>query len=368
MYPPGAWTGAMQGELVAMRLFDLGAEVDLAAIRTLAGQAPRPAPLEPVSSAPPSTVFARPLEVTLTPAASEPAGVRVEVRIHALGALAVRFRVPLDVPGLADLHRVRAGVRVDGQELDAYASALVRRLQQEVAAALHDAYATIVAPERYDVYCVHVAPREVPVFLQRDGDAIAQLISDSSGQDLTPARRAAAAKHTLQYTPGDAVVIGWDHALILDERGQYEDVLDVMELANAELLEFRTYDEALDRRLESSFQALDRLWRPGGLFRSARAALQDISRLRVEFARLTDNLHDTGKVFGDWYTAQLHRALRERFHLASWEQAVATKMDTLEDMFHLAQEEANHRRSLVLEVAIVLLFVLDLFLLFRVET
>jgi hypothetical protein len=34
-------------------------------------------------------------------------------------------------------------------------------------------------------------------------------------------------------------------------------------------------------------------------------------------------------------------------------------------MFHLAQEESNHRRSLILEVLVVLLFVLDLIILVR---
>src|SRR4029077_10603846 len=46
--------------------------------------------------------------------------------------------------------------------------------------------------------------------------------------------------------------------------------LDVMELANLELLEFRTYDAYLDDRLDEAFDALDRLWAPRGLFRSAR--------------------------------------------------------------------------------------------------
>ncbi|MEA3203573.1 MAG: hypothetical protein QOI63_1248, partial [Thermoplasmata archaeon] len=107
------------------------------------------------------------------------------------------------------------------------------------------------------------------------------------------------------------------------------------------------------------------LWGRGGWLRSARSALQDISRVRAETTRLTDNLHDTGKIFGDWHTAQLHHRLQQRFHLASWERAVKAKMDALEDMFHLAQEESNHRRSLILEVLVVLLFVLDLIILVR---
>lgn len=353
-------------ELVCMRLFDVGAEVDLLAVPSLAGLTPNPAPLQAKSSLPRSTAFPRPLEAVLpAPEASIP-GAKVEVRLHALGVLAVRYRVAIDAPGIGGLDAVLHGLRIGGQDIDDAAKAMADRVRTEVAAALLEPYEPRIAPESYDVYCVQLPPEQVPRVLAEDADAIAQLISDSAGQPLTGMRRAAAAKHTMQYTPGDAVIVGWDHAVILDGDGEYEDVLDVMELANAELLEFRTYDDYLDRRLETAFGALDRLWRPGGLFRSARATLRDISQLRVEFARLTDNLHDTGKVFGDWYTAQLHRRLHDRFHLSSWERAVETKMDTLEDMFHLAQEEANHRRSLVLEAAIVLLFILDLVILVRV--
>ena len=349
-----------------MRLFDVGAEVDLRAVTSLAGLPPNPAPLVAKSPLPRSTAFPRPLEVVApVPEASVPAA-KVEVRLHALGVLTVRYRVAVDAPSIAGLDATMQGLRIGGQDVNTAAEAMARRVRLEIAGALREPYEPRIPPESYDVYCVQLTPEEVPRVLAQDADAIAQLISDSAGQPLTGLRRAAAAKHTLQYTPGDAVIVGWDHAVILDGPGEYEDVLDVMELANAELLEFRTYDDYLDRRLETSFEALDRLWRPGGLFRSARGTLRDISRLRVEFARLTDNLHDTGKVFGDWYTAQLHRRLHDRFHLSSWERAVATKMDTLEDMFHLAQEEANHRRSLVLEVAIVLLFVLDLAILVRV--
>lgn len=356
----------MRVELVCMRLFDVGAEVDLAVVRTLAGLAPSPAPLETRSPLPRSTAFPRPLEVVLPVDANMP-GAKVEVRLHSLGVLAIRYRVTFDAPAILGLDASLHGMRIGGQDIDSAAATLAARVRAELASALHDPYEPRIAPESYNVYCAQVPPEDVPRLLAQDADAIAQLISDSAGEPLTGLRRAAAAKHTLQYTPGDAVIVGWDHAVILDAAGEYEDVLDVMELANAELLEFRTYDDYLDRRLETSFGALDRLWRPGGLFRSARGTLRDISRLRVEFARLTDNLHDTGKVFGDWYTAQLHRRLHDRFHVSSWERAVATKMDTLEDMFHLAQEEANHRRSLLLEVAIVLLFVLDLVILVRVE-
>ena len=355
----------MDGEIVHMRLFDLGAEVDLARVGPLLGKAPQPAPVEAQSAVPPTSKFPQPLEVRMVPDAA-PRGSVAEVRVHGIGVVVVRLRWPVQVAAMTDLAAASHAVTLEGLDVDAWARRLAERVKVDLGTALRDPYEVAVQDERYVAYCVHARPDDVSALLQKESVAIAQLTSDSVGQDLVPARLAAAHKHAMQYTPGDAVVLGWDHAVILDEPGQYEDVLDVMELANLELLEFRTYDAHLDVRLEQSFSAIDRLWAPGGLFRSARSALRDISRLRVEFARLTDNLHDTGKIFGDWYTAQLHRRLHDRFHLASWERAVASKMATLEDMFHLAQEETNHRRTLVLEVMVVLLFVLDLVLLFQI--
>lgn len=355
---------AVRGEVVHMRLFDLGEEVDLARVERMRGAEPTRAPLVTHSPSPPTLRSPTPLEVSFPMQADGGQAIRVEMRLHGVGVLTVRARWAVEVAALAGLGGLAQSLRVGGRPFEEFADGLARELRVELGLAppLPDG----VAPERYLVYALHLAPAEVPELLQRERPTLAQLVADAPGETLVPERLASAWKHTLQYTPGDAAIFGWDHAVVLDGPGEYEDVLDVVELANLELLEFRSYDADLDRKLESSFVALDRLWARGGLFRSARTALAEISKLRVRFARLTDNLHDTGKLFGDWYTAQMHRRLHERFHLASWESAVASKMETLEDLFHLAQEEANHRRTLILEVMIVVLFVLDLAILVRV--
>ncbi|MHB1260563.1 MAG: hypothetical protein ACYC2H_02480 [Thermoplasmatota archaeon] len=354
----------MRGEVIHMRLFDLGEEVDLEGVTRMHGAVPSRAPLVTHSPSPPTLRSPTPLEVVFAVAADRGQAVRVELRLHGVGVLAVRARWAVEAEAVGSLGELAQALRIGGQPFEAYAEGLAGELRGELG--LPAPSADGVEPERYLVYALHLAPGDVPDLLQRERAALAQLVADAPGESLVPERLASAWKHTLQYTPGDAAIFGWDHAVVLDGPGEYEDILDVIELANLELLEFRSYDADLDRKLESSFVALDRLWARGGLFRSARTALAEISKLRVRFARLTDNLHDTGKLFGDWYTAQMHRHLHERFHLASWEKAVASKMETLEDLFHLAQEEANHRRTLILEVMVVVLFVLDLAILLRV--
>lgn len=354
----------MRGEVVHMSLFDLGAELDLDRVQAILGRTPEAAPLVSRSPTPAYAALPRPREVRFggPDGPADGARAQVEVRVHFVGVAVVRIRIPFEVEGVADLAPLFAGMRVRGVPPKEAARRWFEELRPDLEAATVEPYPALAEPETYTVFCV--TDGDPQVLLGRDRDTVAALIAGEPPGRLVPAIVDSALKHTFRYYRDDAVVMGWDHALVAARPGQYEDVLDVMELANLELLEFRTYDDYLDRRLDASFAALDRLWAPGGLFRSARGALKDISELRVDFARLTDNLHDTGKLFGEWYVAKLHSHLREAFHLASWERAVATKMQTLEDMFQLAEEEANHRRNLILEAMIVMLFVLDLLLLF----
>lgn len=352
-------------ELVHMRLHDLGAEVDLDRVSRVLGRPAHHAPLVANSAAPPYSTFPQPKEVAFPWEEAPGVGATVEVRVHAVGAVAVRFRWEVEAGALADLRSLAAPPAGVPGGIDAAAAQVVERVRRELAPALHAPYVTKVAPERYLAYCVQGSADEAARLLAQERGWVAALVADEPRETRLPARLEASFRHLLQQDDGHAVIPGWDHAVILAPPGRYEDMLDVMELANLELLEFRTYDAYLDERLERAVEAVDRLWARGGWLRSARTALQDISRVRAEVTRLTDNLHDTGKVFGDWYTAQLHQRLQARFHLPSWERAIKAKTDALEDMFHLAQEEANHRRSLILEVMVVLLFVLDLLILLR---
>jgi hypothetical protein len=352
-------------ELVHMRLHDLGAEVDLRKVGTMLGLPAHHAPLVANSAAPPYSTFPQPKEVTFPWEQAPGLGATVEVRLHQVGAVTVRFRWHVEAETLAAIRALAAPPPGVDLSVDAAAADIVARVRQDLAPALHTPYVTQVAPERYLAYCIETQPGDAERMLAEERGWIAALVANEPRETHLPARMEASFRHLLQQDDGQAVIPGWDHAVIMARHGGYEDVLDVMELANLELLEFRTYDAYLDERLDQAVAAVDRLWARGGWLRSARTALQDISRVRAEITRLNDNLHDTGKIFGDWHTAQLHQRLQARFHLGSWERAIKAKMDALEDMFHLAQEEANHRRSLILEGLVILLFVLDLLILLR---
>ncbi|HET6399149.1 MAG TPA: hypothetical protein VFH47_06315, partial [Candidatus Thermoplasmatota archaeon] len=286
----------------------------------------------------------------------------VELRVHAVGAVVVRIRVPFQGVPFERFDEEVEAIRIGGLPLAEVSRQLLDRVVGELRPAFVEPYDVRVDPERYIVHCITAGADATELVTTRRRE-MAALITGEPDEVLAPNIVDSALKHTIRYYEHEVIVVGWDHAVIVARPGTYEDALDVMELANLELLELRTYDTYLDRKLDQSFRTLDRLWAPGGVLRSGRKVLREISALRVDFARLTDNLHDTGKFFGEWYLAKLHSHLRDSFHLYEWEKAVDAKMDTLGDMFHLAGEEANHRRATVLEAMIVLLFILDLYIL-----
>jgi hypothetical protein len=357
----------MRSETISLLIFDVGAEIDLASVRRLLGLVPEKAALVSRGRSPPYAAFPMPLEVR---AGAEIFGVKeappnsvVEIRVHAIGAVALRVRVAKEIDTVRDLV-LTTQIQGEADALRRGLSELGSRVISELRGAFIDPYDIVVEPEPYTIYCLgEGAPRADRLLGKHARDLAALVWGEHHPERLSETAITYASKSTVQYAEDDLVVAGWEHAVVVSVREPYEDVLDVIELANLELLEFRTYDAYLDRRLDQSFHALGRLWGARGLFRSARGILEDISGVRLEIARLADNLHDTGKLFGDWYLAKVHQRLEERFHLAEWQEAVATKMATLEDMYQLAGEEVNHRRTIVLEAMIVLLFVLDLILL-----
>lgn len=351
----------MRGRLVALVVGDLGAEVNLDGVSTLLGRPARRTDTARRRPAPASQALPRPLLVRPAPLAGLPPGAEAEVRLHDVGAVAVRVVVPFEVAGLSEVLQHPA-VRATLTARTDLLATLLATLRPEIGGAAFGAYDVDVAPEYYAVFCFEDVE---PPALHADGQALAALlVADAHPLVLSDATMRDALRRSLSYSTRDEALIGWDHAVLCDEPDGFDEAIDIMEHANVQLLELRVLDQLLDRRLEFAYGNLDALWARGGVFRSARRALADLSILRADLARVRDNLHDTDKTVGDWYQSKLYRLLRDRFHLQDWHGAVQAKMDSLEDAFQLAGEETNHRRALVLEAMIVLLFVLDLLLLF----
>ena len=104
------------------------------------------------------------------------------------------------------------------------------------------------------------------------------------------------------------MVVDWDAALIIDQPQNFDETLYVMELANLQLAELEAYDRLLD-------ESLDRAYRDLAIAAVARAqadVMRELREIRIDLARLNDELSNITKFFGDWHLARIYQALSSR--------------------------------------------------------
>jgi hypothetical protein len=158
----------------------------------------------------------------------------------------------------------------------------------------------------------------------------------------------------LSYYDHDMVVVDWDAAMILDQPRNIDETLYVMELANLQLAELEAYDRILDEAVERSYRDLNKSTLSG-----RGSILSQLGEIRIDLARLSDELSNITKFFGDWHLARVYQALSSRFHLADWHKSIDEKLKTLDDLYQLLKQNQNNRWMLILELTIVFLFVVD---------
>jgi len=132
-----------------------------------------------------------------------------------------------------------------------------------------------------------------------------------------------------------------------------------MEIANLQLAELEAYDRMLDDSLDRAYRDL----RSRSL-KSRAHVLRELRELRIDLARFSDELSNITKFFGDWHLARTYQALSARLHLGDWHQSIDKKLQTLDDLYGLLAHDRMNRLMLILEVTIVLLFIVDLVLIF----
>ncbi|HYG24255.1 MAG TPA: hypothetical protein VEH04_15865 [Verrucomicrobiae bacterium] len=357
------------GEVVYIYAFDVAYEMSRQPVRELLGQPVAQFVVDASKRSPRQLFFYRPQMVRLPPLERiGPGGpVRAEcvVKLLPVGAISITMRVPFEVDRIDDLIRFH-----DLQFSNGSLHEEVRRLAEEVRRELSPYFVRpierIVEEEAYTVFCIE-SPKiddarriNAEQWWRTHRRAVASLLTQ--GPDVDHLSRQEADESTgryLSYYEHDLVVIDWDAALIMDERKHFDETLYIMELANLQLAELEAYDRILDDSLERSYRDLST--------RSTRgrsATLKDLRELRVDLARFNDELSNITKFFGDWHLARIYENIAARFHLADWHKTLDRKLQTLDDLYQMLSHDRTNRWMLILEATIVLLFIIDLIVLF----
>ncbi|MEA2788261.1 MAG: hypothetical protein QOG73_667 [Acetobacteraceae bacterium] len=180
-------------------------------------------------------------------------------------------------------------------------------------------------------------------------------LSQGARQDLL--------RHRYSYYTDDMVVLTWDRAFIYEPRGD-TDVTDVLEVANAQLLEMRYYDELLDAELPRMYdlvEAARRRWALPGARRFADLARR-LYTMVAEVTELTEKVDNALQVTEDVYLARIYAAALELSRVSTVSAAVDRKLSIIRGTYSALYDEASSSRSSLLEIIIVVLIAVEIVL------
>ena len=349
------------GRATLYRLYDLGYDIDLGRAAELVspdavGQR-RPRRGEAAAIVTPRP----PLMVDLV---TEPA---VTAAVFDFGVVSMRLRLAPEREGTwADFVRFGAGVH-NGPELRAQLDRCVRELLERLRpAVVRPAVAGVT--EEYIVFRAgRLSGPDGATFdpSRLPADALARLLLNESRplslsalQDLLP--------HRFSYTTEDFVALTWESALVVEPDLEDEDVEYVLEFANAQLLELRVFDALLDAELPRLYDrvAAVRTASPVQVARPYRRLLAGLQTQVADVTEIIERAENALKVTDDVYLARVYSAALEIFRGAAWRRGIDRKLDIMRDTYAMLNAESQAIRGEALEIAIVLLIVLEVVLSF----
>jgi hypothetical protein len=353
----------VDGDAVVYRLFDVGYEISLdRVLELLATQAPaRVRPVRGEAQAlqipnPPITVILGTEEVVL---GGERLTVEVSARIFDFGVVSLRARVPAP-PASSWLGFVDFGEQLDGAAvipslLDGHLQSLVTRIRSCIER-------PAIAPQTEDYIVYRVArladAQGVPVLPAMLHDALVSPLLLNDRRTLSVEAMRELLPHRFSYTAEDLTILTWDNALIVDASLVDTDVQFILEL--------RFYDATLDAELPRMYDRIEAA-RPGSrkfAFFSRRFAplLAELQRTVADSTELVERVENALKVTDDVYLARIYASALELFRGRTWRAGIDRKLAIIRETYSMLNDEQQSARSEALEVAIVLLIVLEILL------
>jgi hypothetical protein len=360
----------VSGEVIAYRLFDFAYAVDLPRAEAIWSAVPGVGSARKrLSATSPKAVAydVPPVVLTLEPVMlALPSGAvtaSVSARLYDFGVLTLALNIPardLSWPAFSDLLNAVNGVVGPDADHPIWAS-LTAQLGRVFGDALERRTKSALE-EDYLLGLVRSFDRPVTaVDIHEQLDLIPLLsgerlpLSDGARQDLL--------RKQFSYYTDDLVVLTWDRAFIYEPRGD-SDVIDVLEVANAQLLEMRYYDELLDDELPRMYDLVETTRRTSSLLSSRRFAhlARRLYTLVAEVTELTEKVDNALQVTEDVYLARIYTAALDLFRVHVVSAAVDRKLAIIRDTYAALYEEASGGRAALMELAIVVLIVAEIVL------
>ena len=340
----------------AFFVYDVADTIDLARLRTVRGEGVSRAPLQLRREA--SSDFIQypvvPLIVRLPDLEEYSATLRA--KIFDFGVVAIRISIPFS-GSWEDFGSSTRRWRGDPR-LETHARAALDDVLVEISAALDEPHPALVE----DYFILEVDQFSERVEAQRLSTDLASPLAQLllfEDRPLVRGEQIEALRQSTSYYDDDFVVVQWDAAFIYDRAEGAEAVEDILEFANSQLVEFRTYDARLDAELDAIYAEDPGRRENSFMSRAAANRAAQVRFLLVDILELTDRTSNALKIIGDAYYARLYRSIASRLGLADWQRLIDAKLRSVSEIYRVFQDQAQHARSELLEIIIVVLVAVE---------
>jgi hypothetical protein len=352
----------VQGSVLVLLLYDVCEEIRLEDLRQIIN-APAAAPTIK-TAAPERICFAHPPVVERIENSSPEGGVHVEgqIKYYDYGVVSVIHELPFrgTWQSLAEL----ASRWMWDAEFEKRACEIAQQRLMRSRRALVKPYKQWLS-EDYFIFQV----REIEgvttsgELLSQFGPQIAQIVRGEV-VPLSEAERNEVLQSRISYYQNDLAIVGWNSAFVYDTAAGAHTARELLEYANSQLLEFRHYDELLSRELEGVYRSLERGTGTLARWRLAREATR-LHTVLLEVTELRERADNAIKFLGDMFSARLYRLAATKIGVLDYKNLVTQKLRTAEELYRFMVDQFHQGRAFVLELAVVVILVIELVYLFH---
>lgn len=244
-----------------------------------------------------------------------------------------------------------------------FTARLVRQRLENLRAALRNVYPNLLSEDYYIFHMPASSELGADDLIRECGREISQVVIGETAE-LAPAECDEVLESRMSYYRNDLIVVGWNAAFLYDTISGADTTIRLLEYANSQLLQFRHYDELLTRELKDVYGFLEarRGRLAGWRMRSPAARLRTV---RVEVTQLTEHTTNALKFVGDMFSARLYKLCAAKIGVVEYQELVRDKLRTAHDLYNYMIDQFQQARGFLLEVAVVIILLIELGYLFR---
>lgn len=350
--------------VLCYRIFDIAHEIQLDSARKLLAEDARRLKLSREGSQylhlpnPPLSVELTKRELALR---AGPQPIDVLARIYDHGAVSLILKVPVEPGTTLEQLIAIADELYDSPSVDQVALEHVEGLRRALEPAVQGPHLWEQSESYTVIFAQEIDGQPTANELLARADLARLLLGEVDRAPLSERETSEVTQHRFSYREDDLAVVDWNSAFVYEPSGS-QDIPDVLEICNAQLLEFRYYDHLLDASIRSIYdEVLPRRRGWLSLFRSPyRVLARRVSARLLEMSEFIERVENSLKIIGDFYLAKVCEATVRRLRIPVWQASITRKQQMLAQVYQLLKGEVDTDRALTLEFTVVILIVTEL--------